>query len=349
MNIRTDPAKLKADPLAIERKVVGHGHPHDSARRHVRGEAIYIDDMPELPGTLHLAPVLSSVAKGKLNGIDSSAAAALPGVVRVITARDIPGKNEAAPILANEPFLAEDEVLHVGQIVAVVAAETFDLAQQAARLVKLDIEEETPNFDLDTAFEADEFTHPTQHLKSGDVDARMSEAEDVLSGSLTIGGQDHFYLETNIALAIPGEDDDMLVWSSTQHPTEVQIHTALALGIASHCVDVQVRRMGGGFGGKESQPTIIAGIAAVMARLTRKPCRFRLRRHDDMAATGKRHGFTMRYDVGLDETGRFKGLAIEALANSGHVADLSGPVVTRAMTHFDNCYHLPATDFTGFA
>ncbi|MEM1318045.1 MAG: xanthine dehydrogenase molybdopterin binding subunit, partial [Pseudomonadota bacterium] len=143
--------------------------------------------------------------------------------------------------------------------------------------------------------------------------------------------------------------DDMLVWSSTQHPTEVQIHTALALGIASHCVDVQVRRMGGGFGGKESQPTIIAGIAAVMAKLTGKPCRFRLRRHDDMAATGKRHGFRMDWQIGFSNAGRVAAMKVKALANSGHVADLSGPVVTRALTHLDNCYHLPAADLLGFA
>ena len=177
----------------------------------------------------------------------------------------------------------------------------------------------------------------------------MANEEEVISGSLIMGGQDHFYLETHIALAIPGEEEDMLVWSSTQHPTEVQVHAALALGVASHRVDVQVRRMGGAFGGKESQPTIIAGLAAVMARLTGKPCRFRLRRHDDMAATGKRHGFKMDWQVGVSKTGRIAAMMVKALANSGHVADLTGPVVTRALTHFDNCYHLPATDFTGFS
>ncbi|MEM9732559.1 MAG: xanthine dehydrogenase molybdopterin binding subunit [Pseudomonadota bacterium] len=340
---------IKRASQVIERHVVGKGYAHDSARRHVRGEAIYIDDMPELPGTLHIAPILSTIAHGTITGIDSQQARDADGVKAVLFAADIPGRNEAAPILANEPIFAAGEVLHLGQIIGCVVAQTMAQAIQAAALVRVSYDERPALYDVERAYDADEHTHPTQHLNSGDATKALEESPHRFTGSFTMGGQDHFYLETMVAYAQPGEDDEMLVWSSTQHPTEVQVHVALALGVKNHEVEAKVRRMGGAFGGKESQATIIACIAAVAAKKTGKPCRFRLRRHDDMAATGKRHGFTMRYDAGLDETGRFKGIAIEALANSGHVADLSGPVVTRALTHFDNCYHLPATDFTGFA
>lgn len=340
---------IKPSPLKIERNVVGKGYAHDSARRHVRGEAIYIDDMADLPGTLHIAPILSSIANGMITSISADKARDASGVHAVLFAADIPGKNEAAPILTDEPIFTQSRVEHVGQIIGCVVADTMAQAIQAAALVAIDYVEEAAVYDVEQAYQADSFTHPTQHLTSGEAAVELEASAHRFQGSLTMGGQDHFYLETMIAYAIPGEEDDMLVWSSTQHPTEVQVHVALALGLRNHAVEVKVRRMGGAFGGKESQATIIACIAALAAKHTGKPCRFRLRRHDDMAATGKRHGFNMHYDVGLDDKGWFTGLAIKALANSGHVADLSGPVVTRALTHFDNCYHLPATDFTGFA
>lgn len=331
----------------IIRDVVGHGYAHDSAVRHTTGDAIYIDDMPDLPGTLHIAPVLSQVAHGKLLGVDATRAEKLPGVVRVLSATDIAAHNDIAPILKDEPVFAEGHVEHVGQIVAAVVATSFATAQQAARLVELKIKKLKPVFDLDKAHAKKSITHPTQHLKSGNVDQALKKAPHTFSGRVEMGGQDHFYLEGHVAYAIPNEDDDLTIWSSTQHPTEVQIHVAAVLGLKAHNLDVQVRRMGGAFGGKESQPTIIAAIAALAARLTQKPCRFRLRRHDDMAATGKRHGFVVDWQVGVDDKGRMLGLKAELLANSGHVADLSGPVVTRALTHIDNCYHLPATDLLG--
>ncbi|MEP0944392.1 MAG: xanthine dehydrogenase molybdopterin binding subunit [Rhizobiaceae bacterium] len=344
MNIEPDHASLK-----IERKVVGKGYAHDSARRHVRGEALYIDDMPDLPGTLHVAPILSPVARGTLRGIDASKAVEAAGVVRVLTVEDIPGKNEAAPILHGEPIFAEGPVEHLGQIIGCVVANSLAEALQAADLVKLDIDELEPEFDVEAAFAANSHTHPTQHLVDGDANTAIANAPHRISGRLEMGGQDHFYLEGMVAYALPGEDKEMLVWSSTQHPSEVQLHVAMALGIKSHEVDVQIRRMGGAFGGKESQATIVAAIAALAAKATGKPCRFRLRRDADMAATGKRHGYVINYDLGLEPNGRFTGMKVEALANSGHVADLSGPVVTRTLTHLDNCYHIPAADFLGFA
>ena len=344
MNARSDPNRLK-----VQRQVVGRPHPHDSVARHVTGEAVYIDDMPDLPGTLHCAPVLSPVAKGALNGIDAARAMEMAGVRAVLSAADIPGRNEAAPILADEPILAEGAVLHVGQIVALVVADSFAEAVRGARAVRLDIEAQAPVLDAIEAFAADDHTHPTQLLEQGDCEAALAGAPHRFQGTVEMGGQDHFYLETQIAYAVPGEGQAMQVFSSTQHPTEVQVHVALALGVRNHQVTVDCRRMGGAFGGKESQATIIACLAALAARATARPCRLRLRREDDMAATGKRHGFTMRYDVGVDDAGRFHGLKVEAIANSGHVADLSGPVVTRALTHLDNCYHIPAAHFTGFA
>ena len=335
--------------LKIERSEVGKGHAHDSARRHVRGEAIYIDDMPDLPNTLHIAPVLSSVALGKITSVDTSKALAAAGVVCFLSAEDIPGKNEVAPILNGEPIFAEGTVEHVGQIVGAVVAGSFAEAVQAARLIELNIDASDPCLDIEEAFAKDAKTCATQELKDGDARAGIESAPHKLSGRVEMGGQDHFYLEGHVAYALPGEDDEMTVWSSTQHPTEVQIHVALALGVKNHTVDVLVRRMGGAFGGKESQATIVAAIAALAAHKTGRPCRFRMRRDADMLATGKRHGFVMNYEVGVENNGRFTGLKVEAMANSGHVADLSGPVVTRALTHLDNCYHIPNADFTGFA
>ncbi|MGI9355458.1 MAG: xanthine dehydrogenase molybdopterin binding subunit [Rhizobiaceae bacterium] len=342
-------AEPVSQDLTVERAVVGHNHPHDSAARHVRGSAIYIDDMPDLPGTLHCAPILSPVAHGTLKGVDTQEAEQSKGVVRVLLATDIPGKNEAAPIFADEPIFADDKVEHVGQILGVAAADTLAHALQAAHKVTLDIEKATPVLDEVEAFDADSKTLPDQHLVRGDAAVAIEKAEHRLTGSVKMGGQDHFYLEAHTAYALPGEDGDMTVWSSTQHPSEVQIHVGLALGLKSHKVDVKCRRMGGAFGGKESQATIIAAIAALAAQATGRPCRFRLRRDDDMAATGKRHGFTVNYDVGFDGNGRILGLKAQAIANSGHVADLSGPVLARTLTHLDNCYHIPHADCLGFA
>jgi len=348
MNYRSKPPEF-AQKLTEETRIVGHDQIHDSAARHVRGSAIYIDDMPDLPGTLHCAPVLSPVAHGVLNGVDASEAEGSGGVVRVLLAADIPGKNEAAPIFADEPILADGKVEHVGQIIGVVVADTLAHAIQAAHKVALDIDEAAPVLDEVQAFEADSKTLPDQHLVKGDAVAAIEAAEHRLTGSVKMGGQDHFYLEGQIAYALPGEAGDMTVWSSTQHPTEVQVHVGLALGVKSNKVDVKCRRMGGAFGGKESQATIIAAIAALAAQATGKPCRFRLRRDDDMAATGKRHSFTINYDAGFDGTGRIAGLKAQAIAHSGHVADLTGPVIARTLTHLDNCYHIPHADFLGFA
>ncbi len=342
-------APEKPSGLSIKRTHVGRGYAHDSAVKHVEGRAVYVDDMPELPGTMHAALVLSPVARGTLNAIDAADALALPGVIKVISAVDVPGHNEVGPILSGEPLFAEETVEFAGQIVAAVAAEDFEAAIQAARLVRLDITPLEPVIDVEEAHASKSYALKTQHLLEGDASSAIAGADNVFEGTFRTGGQDHFYLEGQIACARPGEDRDMTVYSSTQHPGEVQGHVAGVLGLPAHAINVQIRRMGGGFGGKESHPSMIAAIAAIFADSTRRPCRLRLRRHDDMLATGKRHDYVINWKAGIAGNGRIEGLVVECLANAGNVADLTGPVITRTLTHLDNCYHLPAVDFIGHA
>ncbi|MCO4318431.1 xanthine dehydrogenase molybdopterin binding subunit [Phyllobacterium sp. 21LDTY02-6] len=333
----------------VQRSIVGKGIAHDSAARHVAGEAAYIDDMPELPGTLHGALVLSPVAHGRLKGVDASEALAMEGVAGFWSAGDVPGHNEVGPIHTGEPLFAETILEHEGQVIGIVAARDFETAYRAAKRVRLDIEKLDPVLDIEEAHRRKNYVVPLQEVVDGDAATAIDAAPHVFSGTLRMGGQDHFYLETHIAYAIPGENGEMLVHSSTQHPTEVQHHVAGILGIHANAVECQVRRMGGGFGGKESQPTIIAGAAALVAVKTGRPCKLRLKRRDDMAATGKRHDFVVHWRVGTDATGRIHGLEAEYLARAGNVADLTGPVITRALTHTDNAYHIAHARFAGHA
>ncbi|MBZ3691358.1 xanthine dehydrogenase molybdopterin binding subunit [Phyllobacterium calauticae] len=336
-------------PHTVQRSIVGKGIAHDSAARHVAGEANYIDDMPELPGTLHAAFVLSPVAHGRLKSIDPAQALAMEGVAGVWWARDVPGHNEVGPILHGETLFAEDIVDHEGRVIAVVAARDFETAYRAAKKVKVDIEPLEPVLDIEEAHRRRSYVLPPQEVIDGDAATAIAGAPHVFSGTLHMGGQDHFYLETQIAYAIPGENGEMLVHSSTQHPTEVQHHVALILGLHANAVECQVRRMGGGFGGKESQATIIAGAAALVAAKTGKPCKLRLKRRDDMAGTGKRHDYVANWKVGVDSRGRIRGLDVEYLARAGNLPDLTGPVITRTLTHTDNAYHIPHARFIGHA
>src|SRR6202023_1984596 len=302
---------------------------HDSAVAHVTGAARYLDDVPIVSGTLEAALVLSPHAHARIRRVDLSAALAAPGVVAAITAADIPGKNDIAPIRSEEPALAADVVEYEGQPVAAIAAATLDQARAAAKLVAIDYEP------------------PPQTIARGEVEPALAAAPRRLAGELRCGGQDHFYLEGQIALAIPGEAGEIEVLSSTQHPTEVQHGVARLLGLPLNAVTVEVRRMGGAFGGKESQATIIAGIAAVLACKARAPVKLRLPRDDDMRATGKRHPFLIRYDVGFDDAGRILALDLILAANGGNVADHTPAVLTRALCHADNCYYLPNVRFRG--
>ncbi len=333
----------------VQRTIVGKGIAHDSAVKHVAGAATYIDDMPELPGTLHAALVLSPVAHGRLNAIDATAATAMEGVRAAVFAGDIPGANQIGPIVIDEPLFADAELTYLGQPVGAVAATTYEQAVRAAHAVSFDVDEREAVLDIEEAHRRGEYVLPAQRMISGDVDAALAGADRIIEGRLDIGGQDHFYLETQIAYALPGEDGDMTVHSSTQHPTEVQHHVAHVLGGLAHSVDVHVRRMGGGFGGKESQATIIAAAAALLAQKTGKPVKLRLKRSADMAATGKRHDMVSRWRVGVTRDGRIVGADVEYLARAGNTPDLSGPVLTRSMTHTDNAYHIPAARIVGHA
>ncbi|MFG1349130.1 xanthine dehydrogenase molybdopterin binding subunit [Xanthobacter autotrophicus] len=319
---------------------------HESASAHVSGRALYLDDMPEPPGLLHGALVLSPHPHARIVSIDLSAARALPGVVAV-AAGDVPGVNDIAPIRSGEPVLAQGVVEYVGHPVAAVAAPTLDEARAAAALVKIEYEKLPALLDLDDALAAGARVAPDQMVGRGDVDASLATAAHRITGEVRCGGQDHFYLEGQIAIAVPGEDRDMQVYSSTQHPTEAQHRVAHVLGLPFAAVTVEVRRMGGAFGGKESQATIIAAIAALLAHHSGKPVKLRLPRDVDMEATGKRHPFRIRWDAGFDAEGRLAGLDLELAADCGNVADLSPAVVSRALCHADNCYFIPAARYRG--
>ena len=320
---------------------------HDSAVAHVTGAARYLDDVPTVPGTLEAALVLSPHAHARIRRIDLSAARAAPGVVAAIMAADIPGKNDIAPIRSDEPALAAEVVEYEGQPVAAIAAATFDQARAAAKLAQIEYEALHPVLTIEEAMARENYVSPPQLMVRGEVEPALASAPHRLSGELHCGGQDHFYLEGQIALATPGEASDMHVWSSTQHPTEVQHGVAHLLGLPFNAVTVEVRRMGGAFGGKESQATIIAGIAALLAWKARRPVKLRLPRDDDMRATGKRHPFLFRYDVGFDGEGRILALDITLAANGGNVADHTPAVLTRALCHTDNCYFLPHVRLRG--
>ncbi len=339
---------MSADtPLARIRGGAGEAIRHDSAAGHVTGRALYLDDMPVAPGTLEAALVLSPHPHARIKRIDFSKALAAEGVVCAITAKDIPGKNDIAAIRTDEPLLPEAIVEYEGQPFAAIASATLDQARAAAKLVIVEWEELPPVLTIEDAIAREQYVSPPQTMSRGDVDAALKNSPLRLSGEFRCGGQDHFYLEGQIALAIPGDSGDFHVFSSTQHPTEIQHAVAHLLDLPFNAVTVEVRRMGGAFGGKESQATLIAGIAAVLADKARRPVKLRLPRDDDMRATGKRHPFLIRYDIGFDETGAIHALDLTLAANGGNVADHTPAVMTRALCHADNCYWLPALRFKG--
>jgi len=321
---------------------VGVPSPHESAHLHVAGAATYVDDMPELAGTLHAALGLSPVAHGRLKGIAVDAIRALPGVVAVLTAADIPGVNDCGAIVHDDPILADGQVHYLGQPVFAVIATDRELARRAAGQAKqvLDIEPLPALITAQEAHAAQQYVLPPMHLERGDAKAALARAPRRLQGTLSLGGQEQFYLEGQISYAIPTENDGMRVHCSTQHPSEMQHLVAHALQLDSHHVHVECRRMGGGFGGKESQSGLFACIAAIAARKLDRPVKVRLDRDDDFMITGRRHGFEYSYEVGFDDEGRVLGAEIDMIANAGFSTDLSGPVMTRALCHFDNAYWL---------
>ena len=316
--------------------------PHDSAGKHVLGLAQYIDDVREPEGTLHIAIGQAPKARGKLLSLDVSAVRAVPGVVAVLTAADIPGKNDVSPAFGDDPMFVEREIGFHGQAVFAAVASDRDVARRAVKLAVMEIEAERPSVGVEDALERDETVLPDYAFGRGDAPAAIAAAPLRLDGRFRVGGQEHFYLEGQVALAIPGEDGDLYVLSSTQHPTEVQHVVARVLDIPDAYVTCEIRRMGGGFGGKESQATQWAAIAALAAKVTGRPCKLRLDRDDDFILTGKRHDFRSDWQVGFDREGRIHGYAVEHLARCGYSADLSNGVVDRTMFHSDNAYWLPA-------
>jgi xanthine dehydrogenase large subunit len=313
---------------------------HESAHLHVSGKAVYADDVVLPAGVLHAAFGVSRIAHGHLKSMDLSAVRQAPGVVGVFTAADIPGHNNYAPVLTDDPIFAESLVEYAGQSLFAVAATSYEAARQAATLAVVEYEALPALLDIQSALAAKSYVLPTETIIRGNPLAMLEQAANRMQGSLAIGGQDHFYLEGQIAAAIPQEDGCMLVISSTQHPSEVQHLIAHALGLHSHHVTVQCRRMGGGFGGKESQPALLACTAAIIAAKTGKPVKLRLDRDTDMIMTGKRHDFLIEYDAGFDADGRISALKLMLASRCGYSADLSGPVNDRAMCHVDNAYFL---------
>ena len=326
---------VTALPLAA-----GTSRVHESARAQVAGLATYVDDMPEVRGTLHAAPVCSPVAHGRLRGVDPSPALALPGVRGFVGAADIPGDPILAAFGHDEPVFAHDTVQHVGQVIGLVLADDAMTARRAARLVRLDIEPLPPVLTVHEAHARQQYVLPPVHVARGDAAAALARAPHVLEDSFEVGGQEHFYLEGQVAYVLPLEQNQWWVCSSTQHPGEVQHWVAHALRVPNHAVTVECRRMGGGFGGKETQAGHLAVWAAVAANKLGCPVKLRLDRDDDFQITGKRHPFAYSYRAGFDDSGLLCGLQLTMLANCGFSADLSGPVADRAVFHADNAYFL---------
>ncbi len=321
---------------------------HDSARLHVTGAARYCDDIQAPAGLAHACLGLAEAAHGRIVSLDLAAVKAAPGVLGVLTASDIPGANDISPTgRHDEPVFATGEVLFHGQPLFAVVAETRDAARRAARLAEVEIVPLPAILDLDAARAAGgKLVTAPLTLTLGDVDAAIAAAPRRLAGRMAIGGQDHFYLEGHIALALPGEDGEVAVFSSTQHPSEVQHMVAHVLGLPSNRVTVEVRRMGGAFGGKETQSNLFAAVAALAAVTLDRPVKLRPDRDDDMVATGKRHDMEVDYEVGFDAAGNVLGVEMTFAARCGFSADLSGPVTDRTLFHADNCYHWPAARLT---
>ncbi len=325
---------------------VGTPLPHDSAVLHVTGQARYIDDIPAPANALHLAFGLSRIARGRIRSMDLGAVRAAPGVVSVLTAEDLPIPADCSPSAHDEPLLSDGTVHYIGQQLFLVIADSHLAARKAARLAEIEYDEEEPILTIEQAMTANSrFEDGPRIWSKGDADGAIAAAPRRLSGRIEMGGQEHFYLEGQAAVAQP-QEDGVTIHSSTQHPTEIQHKVADSLGLPMAAVKVECRRMGGGFGGKESQGNALAVACAVAARHTGRTCRMRYDRDDDMVITGKRHDFRIDYDVGFDETGRVHGIDFTHYTRCGWSLDLSLPVADRAMLHADNAYLLDAVRIT---
>ncbi|HYS13899.1 MAG TPA: xanthine dehydrogenase molybdopterin binding subunit [Burkholderiaceae bacterium] len=323
--------------------------PHESAHLHVAGEAVYVDDIPELDGTLHAALGLSNKAHAVVKSVDLTAVREMPGVVAVLTAADIPGDNNCGPIAHDDPIFAEGLVQYIGQPMFAVIARSYDEARRAARKAKVEYQDLPAVLTPQEAKRQKSFVVPPLHLKRGDPAQAIVNAPRKTKGEFYAGGQEQFYLEGQISYAVPREDNGIHLYCSTQHPTEMQRMVCHALNLRSNQVLCEMRRMGGGFGGKESQSALFACVASIAAKRLNRPVKCRLDRDDDMMITGKRHCFHYEYEAGFDNEGRILGARIEMVSRAGYSADLSGPVATRALCHFDNAYYLSDVDIRSMA
>tara|TARA_R110002126_G_scaffold53613_2_gene145499 strand:- start:4865 stop:7219 length:2355 start_codon:yes stop_codon:yes gene_type:complete len=327
--------------------IAGQSALHDSAWLHVRGQARYIDDLREPEGLLHAAVGHSEEAHARITSMDLSAVRAYPGVVAVITLADVPGHTDIGPVFPGDPVLASELVEHIGQPIFAVAATSHTAARKAARLAKVEYELLHAVLSTQEALDTSFFVRPSHTQQRGDPDKALASAPHRLKGEINVGGQEHFYLEGQVAMVEPLEDGGMFVHTSSQHPSEVQKLVAEVLGLPIHAVQAEVRRMGGGFGGKETQAAALGCVAALLAQVTGKPIKYRLSRPDDMVQTGKRHDFFNTYDIGFDDQGLIQGAAIMVAGRCGFSPDLSNAIVERAMFHSDNSYFLDQARVTG--
>ena len=323
--------------------ILGAALSHDSAVKHTTGEALYIDDIPEPRGTLHLVPGYANAVCGQLRSVDLSAVESAANVVAVLRADDVPGTLDISPTHAgDDPLLAKDRIRFFGEPIFAVVARSYQDARRASRLAKIDIDSEDPILTIEDALNTQSFVSDSKQMQRNDWQAAIEQAPHRLHGTTVSGSQDHFYLEGQVSLAIPQEDGGVHIYASTQHPSEIQHAAAQVLGLPDHTVTVEVRRMGGGFGGKETQAAQWAVLAALAAAKTGQPVKCRLDRDLDMIMTGKRHDFHSQWEVGYDQDGRIVGVDIHMASRCGCSHDLSDPVNDRAMFHADNAYYYPA-------
>ena len=321
---------------------------HDSAVRHVSGAAVYVDDMPEYPDQLYVATGQSIHAHARIVSMNLDAVRSAPGVIDLLTREDIPGNPDIAPVYSGDDLLAGEIVTHIGQALFAVAATSFESAQRAVKVAEIEYEALEPMLDVTEALEQESFIMPPHTFGQGDTEAALKSSEHVIRSEMHIKGQEHFYLEGQVGAALVRENGSIQVYSSSQHPAEVQKRVASVLDLPIHSVQAEVRRMGGGFGGKESQAAIPACLSALFAARTGRPVRHRLARRDDMVQTGKRHPFLTRWTLGFDDSGLIQAADIKVAGDCGCSADLSQGIVERAMFHSDNAYFLKASKVTGF-
>ncbi|MFT5113142.1 MAG: xanthine dehydrogenase large subunit [Parasphingorhabdus sp.] len=330
---------------------VGQSIAHDSAVSHVTGAALYIDDIPEPAGLLHVAIGQTAIAYGRVKSMDLSAVSASAGVICVVTADDIPGHRDIGPVFPGDPLFVEDEVHFMGQALFAVAANSLTDARRAARKAKVEYEESTPRILIEEALAAEDFVRPSHVMQRGESEKVLNAAKNRIKGESFVGGQEHFYLEGQASMAVPHEFTQqqgyMLVYSSNQNPTEVQKLVAEVLAVPMNRVVADVRRMGGAFGGKETQANPWACVAALIAAKTGRAAKCRLPRGDDMVLTGKRHDFLNRYDVAFSDDGAIEAVDFDLSARCGSSPDLSDAIVDRAMFHCDNAYYLPHVRVAG--